>query len=123
MQPLSDRYGGEAHRKERLSYVVLQHVQNLAGDAGGSLAASQIAADLAIPAAELREILEMLTRRDLVEWDGTGGVAIPTHEGTDYLRRAAGRRRSVRFQAITRPRPFPALRLPLPPTRRESGDW
>lgn len=122
MEPPPDRYGGETRRKERLGYVVLQHVHNLAEDAGGALSAHQIAADLAIPAAELREILEMLTRRGLVEWDGTGGVALPTRAGMDYLTRAAGRRRSVRFQAITRSRPFPALRLPLPPTRRDPGD-
>jgi hypothetical protein len=92
----------EAERKERLGYVVLQHLDTLVDEAAGNLETDNIAADLAIPPEELRDILDMLTVRGLIDWDGTRGLALPTPRGSDYLARVADRRRSVRFNTIGR---------------------
>ncbi len=104
------RAATESERKERLGYVILQHLDTFVDDATGTLVADHIAADLAIPADELHEILDMLTRRGFIDWDGTRGHALPTTEGSDYLAHTAGRRRSVRFHAIARRGQPPAMR-------------
>lgn len=112
----------ESERKERLGYVILQHLDTLVDDATGTLVADHIAADLAIPARELREILDMLARRGFIDWDGARGHALPTTEGSDYLARAAGRRRSVRFHAIARRVQPPAMRPVREPVRYRNPD-
>lgn len=111
MRRQSARPVTDTERRERLGYVVLQHLDTLVGDATGSLAAEHIAADLAIPAEELREILDMLAVRGFIDWDGTRGPALPTPRASEYLARVAGRRRSVRFHSIGR-REMPLLRRP-----------
>jgi hypothetical protein len=90
----------ERKRKERLGFVILQHLQTLTADAAGALLPELIATDLAMPVDETREILAMLTEQGFVAWDGGAGAALATKEGEDYVLRLAGRRRSVRFQKI-----------------------
>ncbi len=94
------RAGDEAKRKERLGFIVLQHIHTLTDEAAGALLPELIATDLAINLGETRELLTALVDQGFVAWDGGNGTALSTREGANYVLRVAGRRRSVRFHSI-----------------------
>ena len=96
---------GELRRKERLGFIVLQHIHTLDSEPALALLPDVIASTLAITPGETREILTMLAAQGYVGWTGPDGPAALTDEGEDYLLRRADRRRSVRFKWIIKPGP------------------
>lgn len=92
-----------AEESERLSFVILQHVYSLdslsdaaSDEAAGSLLVGRIAADLALPAGRVVEILAHLTYAEFLSWAGTGRSVRITAKGVEYIERLAHRRRSLR---------------------------
>jgi hypothetical protein len=122
MSPRSPRDGVELHRRERLGYVVLQHIHTFTPDAAAALQPELIANSLVMTIEETREILEMLADQGFIEWNGAAGAAVITAEGANYLLRQAGRRRSVRFRSILIPGLAPPKRPDNPPDRTHLDD-
>ena len=93
----------ETRRKERLGYIVLQHVHTFSAEPSLALSPDNIASALAITYDEVREILTKLAEQGFVSWAAPNAAVLVTREGEDYLLHGAARRRSVRFRSIRRP--------------------
>ena len=83
--------------KERISFILLQHVYSLACEGQGVLVPSKIASDLALPAAEVVQLIAHLTYQGFLEWEGTGRPVGISQKGVDYIERLAHRRRTLRL--------------------------
>ena len=86
-----------AEERERISFILLQHVYSLACEGQGLLVPSRIAADLALPSAQVLQLLSHLTYEGFLEWDGTGQPVGISQKAIDYIDRLALRRRSLRL--------------------------
>jgi hypothetical protein len=92
--------------KERISFILLQHVYSLACEGQGWLVVGKIAADLALPVAEVVQIVAHLTYAGFLEWEGTGRPVGITQKGVDYIEHLAHRRHSLRLPCPD-PTPIP----------------
>ena len=85
---------------ERLSFVILQHVYSLDEgdlDEPALLLVSRVAAELALDAQRVVELVAHLTYAGFVSWEGTGRPIRITPKGSEYIERLAHRRRSIRL--------------------------
>jgi hypothetical protein len=83
-------------RKERIGFVVLQHLLTIAGEDAVPRVPGYIAADLALPFEEAVEVLELLAEEGMISWAAWTGPVQVTTAGAEYVTARAGRRRSVR---------------------------
>lgn len=84
--------------KERLSFIILQHVYSLSEDpeAEEALRLGRIATDLDIAPPELVQLIAHLTYVGFLHWESTGRPIGITRKGTDYIDTLAHRRHSLR---------------------------
>ena len=83
--------------RERISFILLQHVYSLACEGYGLLVPAKIALDLALPPEEMVQIIAHLTYQGFLEWEGTGRPVAISQKGVDYIEHLAHRRRSLRL--------------------------
>ena len=86
-----------AEEKERISFILLQHVYSLACEGNGVLAVAKIASDLALPPAQLVQVVAHLTYAGFLVWEGTGRPVGISQKGVDYIEHLAHRRHSLRL--------------------------
>jgi hypothetical protein len=99
-----------AEEKERLSFILLQHVYSLACEGDGLLVPTKIAADLALPPDQVVQLIAHLTYEGFLDWEGTGRPVGITQKAIDYIDRLALRRRSLRLPCPdVAPAPEPAF--------------
>jgi hypothetical protein len=95
----------ESERSERDSFVVLQHVYSLSGgNIETMIAPDQLTVSLGFRIAETLHLVDHLIEAGLLARGPRGSISI-TASGSDYVRRLAWRRRSVRLPGSSdRPR-------------------
>ena len=96
--------------KERIGFILLQHVYTLACEGQGLLIPTRIAADLALGVDEVVQLVTHLADEGFLEWEGMGRPVGIAPKGVDYIERLALRRRSLRLPCpdVT-PMPEPAF--------------
>ena len=92
------RYPDNRVRKERSSFVLLQHLYSLSQELPGPLSARRLAAELGFTIQEEFACAKLLARTGLAKWDEIDQLTL-TRAGRDYIERDARRRRSVRLPA------------------------
>lgn len=88
-------------QQERSRFVILLHLCTLARGGLSSVAVSDLAHALALSSEEARALVDGLVYHSLVVPVGGGLRVALSPRGAEYLRREAGRRRSVRFPAAS----------------------
>lgn len=104
MTSRAGRRDPDRERKERLTFIVLQHVESLGSETSTQPIPPRIADELAMDCFELEELLEALAAAELIVWTGGRDAVRIAPAGTEYVRTGARRRRSVRL-FTPRPRP------------------
>jgi hypothetical protein len=87
----------ETEEKERISFILLQHVYSLSREDDGVLVVGRIASALALPVAEVVQIVAHLTYTGFLSWEGTGRPVGITEKGIEYIEHLAHRRHSLRL--------------------------
>lgn len=89
----------EAERRERESFILLQHAYTLAeGSPEATLSGAQMADALGLPQDEARRLIEHLVWEGYFTDLGAGPRISIARQGIEYIERLAWRRRSVRFR-------------------------
>lgn len=90
----------KAVRRERESFIVLQHLHNLRGEATDEARlCSRVERDLGFEPGACAELVEHLVRVGFATTSGPGDHLWITPAGAEYIERLAWRRRSVRAPA------------------------
>ena len=83
--------------RERLSFIVLQHLYSLADDEEADLMRiGRVASELALPTEDAVQIVAHLTYAGFLAWEGTGRPVRITAKGSGYIEELAHRRHSLR---------------------------
>lgn len=97
----------DQERRERESFVVLQHAYTLSdADPSASLPYARLGEDLGFAEPHFGDLVAHLVGVGYLARVGAGSLLSITPAGIDYIERLAWRRRSVRT-APQRPLPFP----------------
>lgn len=84
-------------REERMRFEVLLLIYSeCSGDPGCIVRVSDMVGELGVWREELYRVLEFLDRRGYIIYHGAGPRISITHQGLDFIRHNARRRRSIR---------------------------
>lgn len=86
-----------AEERERISFILLQHVYSLSCEGQAVLVVGKIASDLALPVATVVQLVAHLTYAGFLQWEGTGRPVTIAQKGVEYIERLAHRRRTLRL--------------------------
>ena len=89
----------EAERRERDSFIVLQHLYTM-GEECSELPVRRIADDLGLAPKYTEEIVENLITTGYLEWAAWAACVRPSPLGVKYIESLAWRRRSLRVSAV-----------------------
>ncbi len=94
-QKIRSRNRDELHEHRR--YIVLNRIYSGAGGGTGrEVPVATLPEEVAISREEAYRIIEFLTRQGFIDYLGAGPRVALTEAGTKYIRKEAGRRRTVR---------------------------
>ena len=97
-----------AEEKERVSFILLQHVYSLACEGRGVVAVGRLASDLGLPVGFAVQVVAHLTYADFLAWEGTGRPVGITEKGVQYIERLGHRRHPLQLpipEAAPEPEP------------------